>query len=52
MGYATLVKKQFTVPKLSFYFIFWGIQFFLFGYGWYGVFSSSFLHRHRHLSRR
>lgn len=35
MGYATLVKKQFTVPKLSFYFIFWGIHFFLFGYGWY-----------------
>lgn len=36
MGYATLVKKQFTVPKLSFYFIFWGIHFFLFGFGWYG----------------
>ncbi|KAG8159608.1 hypothetical protein KVR01_010245 [Diaporthe batatas] len=35
MGYGTLVKKQFTVPKLSFYFIFWGIHFFLFGYGWY-----------------
>lgn len=36
MGYATLVKKQFTAPKLSFYFIFWGIHFFLFGFGWYG----------------
>lgn len=36
MGYGTLVKKQFTVPKLSFYFIFWGIHFFLFGFGWYG----------------
>lgn len=35
MGYGTLVKKQFTVPKLSFYFIFWGIHFFLFGFGWY-----------------
>lgn len=36
MGYGTLVKKQFTVPKLSFYFIFWAIHFFLFGFGWYG----------------
>ncbi|POS77757.1 ferric reductase like transmembrane component [Diaporthe helianthi] len=35
MGYSTLVKKQFTAPKLSFYVIFWGIHFFLFGYGWY-----------------
>jgi NADPH oxidase len=42
MGYGTLVKKQFTVPKLSFYFIFWGIHFFLFGFGWYG--SPSFPH--------
>lgn len=39
MGYGTLVKKQFTVPKLSFYFIFWGIHFFLFGFGWYGSHS-------------
>lgn len=37
MGYGTLVKKQFTVPKLSFYFIFWSIHFFLFGFGWYGL---------------
>ncbi|KKY39228.1 putative nadph oxidase [Diaporthe ampelina] len=35
MGYGTLVKKQFTVPKLSFYIIFWSIHFFLFGFGWY-----------------
>lgn len=40
MGYGTLVKKQFTVPKLSFYFIFWGIHFFLFGFGWYGSLIS------------
>lgn len=47
MGYATLVKKQFTVPKLSFYFIFWGIHFFLFGFGWYS--SSPFPGRRRAL---
>lgn len=32
--YGTKVKKQFTAPKLFFYFIFWGLHFFLFGYGW------------------
>lgn len=35
MSYGQKVAKQFTAPKLFFYTVFWGVHFFLFGYGWY-----------------
>lgn len=35
MSYGEKVLKQFAAPKLFFYTIFWGVHWFLFGYGWY-----------------
>ncbi|ROW14703.1 hypothetical protein VPNG_03748 [Cytospora leucostoma] len=35
MGYSQFIAKQFTAPKLLFYFIFWGIHWGLFAYGWH-----------------
>lgn len=36
-GYGEKVVKQFAAPKLFFYTLFWGLHFFLFGYGWYAL---------------
>lgn len=35
MGYGQFIAKQFTAPKLLFHFIFWGIHWGLFAYGWH-----------------
>ncbi|CAK7226754.1 hypothetical protein SCUCBS95973_006305 [Sporothrix curviconia] len=35
MSAVQLIKKQFTVQKLFFHFLFWGVQIFLFAFGWY-----------------
>ncbi|KAI1771165.1 putative FAD binding protein [Hypoxylon cercidicola] len=35
MDTLTLVKKQFTASKLIFHFLFWGMHWFFFGYGWW-----------------
>ncbi|KAI2605533.1 putative FAD binding protein [Hypoxylon sp. NC1633] len=35
MSTLDLVKKQFTASKLIFHVLFWGLHWFLFGYGWY-----------------
>lgn len=40
-GYGEKVAKQFAAPKLFFYTIFWGLHFFLFGYGWYAPTSKT-----------
>lgn len=34
MGYWQLLKKQFTTTKLLFHFLFWGMHWGIFAYGW------------------
>ncbi len=35
MSTAQLIKKQFTPTKLFFHFLFWGVHWGLFAFGWY-----------------
>lgn len=46
-GYGEKVAKQFVAPKLFFYTVFWGLHFFLFGYGWYALSDTISVARRR-----